>query len=78
MSGRDDCKALTQLERRTTSQMLLTKADSDCVEAMVLDVLVGEVFLLRGMIQEVCEKGFSKRTPVPAKSSTLRVTSVRS
>ena len=34
------CNALAQLERRMTSQMALTKEDSDCVEAMDLGCLL--------------------------------------
>jgi hypothetical protein len=33
------CKALAQLERRITSQMVFTKDESDCVDAMALGAL---------------------------------------
>ena len=41
------------LEQRTTSHMLLTKADSDWVLAIGLDDLPDGLFLGRGMIQAV-------------------------
>src|SRR5665647_731924 len=53
------CKALAQLERRITSQMPLTKAESDCVEAIAFGALAWcdeaavAVFFLRCAISSV-------------------------
>ena len=44
---KEEGKALAQLERRITSQMLFTKLESDWVEAMALGCLV--VFLVRAI-----------------------------
>src|SRR5262245_14351916 len=43
------CRALAQLERRMMSQMDLTKAERDWVEAMVLGFFCLSVFLSLGM-----------------------------